>query len=159
LLKTAKDIGLKTYGTFTFGALGSDQDEDEKTIKLIQDLLRDNLLDNLQLSICTPQPGTPFYEYAKDQGFLRNKVSTRDFDGGSIAVLDYPNYSHYQIEAIKNKALIIRDHIFMWKKLKNKGFVKWMFFVLKRYGIASFIIKGFKRLIQEMKFQIKKWIK
>lgn len=158
-LKIAKSIGLKTYGTFTFGALDSDKNEDEKTIRLIEELLRDNLLDNLQLSICTPQPGTPFYNYVKEKGWLREDVSARDFDGGSIAVLNYPNYTHGQIEAVKNKALLTRDHFFMRQKIKNQNFGQWIGGAFKRYGLAGFFVKGFKRLMRELKFQIIRWIK
>ncbi|MBU1088048.1 MAG: B12-binding domain-containing radical SAM protein [Candidatus Omnitrophica bacterium] len=159
LLKSAKDIGLKTYGTFTFGALGSNKIEDEKTVKLIENLLSSNLLDNLQLSICTPQPGTPFYVYVKDQGFLRKKISDSDYDGGSTAVLDYPDYTHSKIEEVKRKALLVRDHIFMAQKIKKNGFGQWVVFVFKRYGFIGFLVKGFKRLGREVKFQTIRWTK
>ncbi|MFH1093729.1 MAG: radical SAM protein [Candidatus Omnitrophota bacterium] len=157
-LKTAKSIGLKTYGTFTFGALGSDVNEDEKTIRFMRNLIEGNLLDNLQLSICTPQPGTPFYNHVKDKGLLREDISGSDFDGGSVAVLDYPEYTHRQIERVKEKALLIRDHIFMNQKIKNDSFWQWLVFVFKRYGIMGFLIKAYKRVVRETKFQIIKWI-
>ena len=159
VLRTAKEIGLKTYGTFTFGALGSSPSEDEKTIKLIQDLIEKNILDNLQLSICTPQPGTPFYDYVKAKGFLREGIVNSDFDGGSVAVLDYPRYSHQQIEQAKEKALLVRDHAFMSRKIKEHKSGDWILAVLKRYGIVGFLVKAFKRLIREVRFQIIKWIR
>jgi len=56
-LQLAKKIGLKTYGTFTFGAWGATKQEDEKTITFMKDLINRQMLDNLQVSICTPHPG------------------------------------------------------------------------------------------------------
>lgn len=158
-LETAKKIGLKTYGTFIFGALGSDINEDEKTIELIEELSADNLLDNLQLSICTPQPGTPFYKYVLDKGLLREDVKESDFDGGSIAVLDYPDYTHRQIEKTKNKALLARDHVFLSRKIKDNSFGEWIRLIFRRYGLIGFLAKASKRLIREIRFQIIKWIK
>ena len=158
-LLMAKKIGLKTYGTFTFGALDSNKEEDEKTIELIEELSVNNLLDNLQLSICTPQPGTPFYDYVKENGLLREGISGSDFDGGSVAVLDYPDYTHRQIEQLKDKALLTRDHVFMSQKIKNDSFWEWLILIFKRYGIAGFVVKAIRRLIREAKFQIIRWIR
>ncbi|MCG2712673.1 MAG: B12-binding domain-containing radical SAM protein [Candidatus Omnitrophica bacterium] len=151
-LKTAKSIGLKTYGTFTFGALGSDVKEDEKTIKLMRDLIKNNLLDNLQLSICTPQPGTPFYEHVRRNSLLRKNIEACDYDGGIFAVIDYPNYTHRQIEAMKRKALVIRDHYFMNKRIKDKGVRDWIISAFRRYGWWGVSTKAFLRIINELCF-------
>ncbi|MFH0925396.1 MAG: radical SAM protein [bacterium] len=96
ILKIAKDIGLKMYGTFTFGAAGSSDEGDKKTIKLLDELITKDLLWRFQLSICTPQPGTPYFLWAKKNGFLKD-VEWEKFDGGNFSVVDYPHYNSTQI--------------------------------------------------------------
>ncbi|RKY36888.1 MAG: radical SAM protein [Candidatus Omnitrophota bacterium] len=156
-LALAKKNGLKTYGTFTFGALGSDSREDKQTIKLIKELISAGLLDNLQLSICTPQPGTPFYETVKQSNFLRKNLSFRDYDGGNFALVDYPNYNHQAIEKMKRKALLVRDHYFLRAKLQNKNFWQWISSIYQRYGIKGLLIKAVIRFLSEVKYQAGKW--
>ncbi|MBI4846211.1 MAG: radical SAM protein [Candidatus Omnitrophica bacterium] len=155
-LRFAKKIGIKTYGTFTFGAAGSDEKEDQKTIDLMRNLLKENILDNLQLSICTPQPGTPFYNYVKENNFLRNGLCYKDFDGGNIAAVSYHDYDYKKIESMKQKALVIRDHIFLESKIKNQNFMRWCVSVFRKHGILGFIAKAFNRFIGELKFQFKR---
>ncbi|MFH1061649.1 MAG: radical SAM protein [Candidatus Omnitrophota bacterium] len=151
-LLSAKKIGLRTYGTFTFGALGSDYAEDTKTIQFMEDLIKQDLLDGLQLSICTPQPGTPFYNTALENNLLREKAVFCDYDGGNFAMISYPSYNHGQIEKIKQQALLIRDHLYLKKKIKQRSFLKWVIETFKRYGFAGFIVKAYRRFLLEIKY-------
>lgn len=155
-LNYAKKIGIKTYGTFIFGAADSDMAEDQKTITLIKDLINDDLLDNLQLSICTPQPGTPFYQFVADRKFLRDNLEFESFDGGSSAVVSYPGYSWQAIEKMKRRALLMRDHLFLQKKIKNRSFWKWLYEIYYKYGFWGLIEKAVHRLITEMRFQLER---
>ncbi len=148
----AKNIGLKTYGTFTFGALGSNQKEDMKTIKFMEKLINQNLLDGLQLSICTPQPGTPFYDLAKEKGYLHQKAVFSTYDGGNSAIISYPNYNYQQIENMKQLALLRRDHLYLIKKIKGHTVLKWAIGILRRYGFLGFIRKAYKRFLLEIKY-------
>ncbi|MCP4649208.1 MAG: radical SAM protein [PVC group bacterium] len=151
-LNLAKTIGIKTYGTFTFGALGSTMAEDNKTVILIKDLIKDKLLDNLQISICTPQPGTPFYDQVKAQKFLRNNLDFTDFDGGNFAVVSYPGYDFKMIERMKNKAFLMRDHCFFKSKICNFEFFSWVRSIYKRYGVIGLLSKGLRRLPAEVRY-------
>ena len=115
LLRTAKRIGMKMYGTFMFGALGSDDIEDKKTLGFIKKCLNEGLLDEYQISVCTPQPGTPFFKYLKEN----NLFLTEDFskyDGGG-AVFSYPDYSNLQIEKNYQEAnrMYVKSRIFSKK--------------------------------------------
>ncbi len=98
ILRYAKKIGLKMYGTFTFGAPGSTKEDDEATLELMDKIIRDGLLWRFQTSICTPQPGSPFYKWAEERGFLK-RVSSSEFDGGNNVVLEYSGYSSEEIMA------------------------------------------------------------
>jgi len=106
VLKMARDEGIETYGTFIFGARGSSPAEDQKTIDLMQEIVKNRLLTELQVSIATPQPGTPFYKWADENGYLVTR-NWEDYDGGCGAVLSYPEYSKSQIDAMFQKAVDI----------------------------------------------------
>lgn len=96
VLEEAKEVGMKIYGTFLFGAPGSTKEEDKKTAYLILDIASKDLLCDLQISICTPQPGTPFFKMAKEKGYLITEA-LRKFDGAQSSVVDYPDYSSNEI--------------------------------------------------------------
>jgi anaerobic magnesium-protoporphyrin IX monomethyl ester cyclase len=96
VLHYAKKIGLKMYGTFTFGAPGSTKKDDQATLDLMDEIVGEGLLWRFQTSICTPQPGAPFYDWAKEKGFLKT-FRSQEYDGGNNVVLDYPDYSSEEI--------------------------------------------------------------
>lgn len=150
-LREAKNIGLKTYGTFMMGAPGSTKSEDIKTIDLIKRLGWDGLLDNIQISICTPQPGTPFYSWAERNGHLISNDFCR-FDGGNFAVISYPYYSSEEIEEIKSLAFGVRDHIFLVKRIRSKLWKRWMKNIYLKYGLRGLIYKFFKRMKVEFNY-------
>ncbi|MBP7653170.1 radical SAM protein [Candidatus Dependentiae bacterium] len=104
VLDYSKKIGLKMYGTFTIGGLGSTKDEDNKTVKLIYDLISNNLLNDIQVSINTPQPGTPFFKEVKEKKYLITE-DWLSFDGGKGSVVSYPDYSKTEIDATFKSAL------------------------------------------------------
>ena len=58
---------------------------------LIRELLDRELLWRFQLSISTPQPGTPFFNRMKEQGQLKD-VDWKHFDGGNHVVVNRPEY-------------------------------------------------------------------
>ena len=154
-LGQAKQVGLKTYGTFTIGAWGSDRKEDSKTIQLIKELINDGLLDNLQISICTPQPGTPFYQKIIENGFLIKGLSWDQYDGGNTAVVSYPNYTAKSIKATYKRALLMRDHCFLQAKIRQKNFLVWIKSIYKRYGLIGFVNKAVRRLWAEIRYLTK----
>ncbi|GJL79274.1 MAG: hypothetical protein NPINA01_22630 [Nitrospinaceae bacterium] len=96
LMKHGTSIGLKFYGTFTFGGEGSTDDCDKKTLDLIREMIDRELLWRFQLSISTPQPGTPFFNRMKAQGYLRD-LDWKHFDGGNHCVVDRPEYPAEQV--------------------------------------------------------------
>ncbi len=91
LLRYGSSIGLKFYGTFTFGGQGATDDCDKKTLRLINELIDQDLLWRFQLSISTPQPGTPYFNWATKNGYLKD-LDWKHFDGGYFCVVDQPGY-------------------------------------------------------------------
>jgi hypothetical protein len=96
LMTHGTSIGLKFYGTFTFGGEGSTYDCDRKTIDLIHDLIDKDLLWRFQLSISTPQPGTPFFNRMNAEGYLED-LDWKHFDGGNHCVVHRPDYPPEQV--------------------------------------------------------------
>jgi hypothetical protein len=120
VLREGKDLGIKMYGTFLIGAPGSTRKEDEKTITLLKELVEEELLWNFQISICTPQPGTPFFKWASANGYLKKDVDWYRFDGGNCAVVDYPDYRAEEIEEVFNKAEGMYEYSKILNLKKNK---------------------------------------
>jgi radical SAM superfamily enzyme YgiQ (UPF0313 family) len=98
LMKHGTSIGLKFYGTFTFGGEGSTDDCDKRTLDLIRELIDREMLWRFQLSISTPQPGTPFFNRMKSQGYLQD-MDWKHFDGGNHVVVNRPEYPAEKIMA------------------------------------------------------------
>ena len=98
VLRWAKEVGLKTYGTFMFGAKGSNAKEDMKTIRLMKELIEEGLLDDYQSSIAIPQPGTPFFKWADKNKYIIT-YDWQKYNGG-CAVVSYPRYPAKEIEKI-----------------------------------------------------------
>ncbi|HON56823.1 MAG TPA: radical SAM protein, partial [bacterium] len=136
VLETAKKIGMKIYGTFTIGALGSTFEEDMKTAELVENFTERGLITDAQFSINTPQPGTPFYYWAKKNGYLVSENFV-DYDGGNNVVVNRPDYSAEEVKQAFNLIL---------KKYDN-GLIK--------YRSANLIDKYLKSL-QALKLQIEK---
>jgi anaerobic magnesium-protoporphyrin IX monomethyl ester cyclase len=105
ILKFGKGLGFVFYATFSLGGLGSNEEEDQKTVDMIYELTRQGLLDEVQVSINTPQPGTDFYNTCVENSYLKSNVTWQDFDGNGHVVVDYPNYPAEDIQKMFNKAL------------------------------------------------------
>ncbi len=108
-LETAKRVAIKMFGTFTLGGRGANEEEDRKTVHLMADLIKSDLLCDCQISICTPQPGTPFFDWAKTEGLL-DTVDWNRFDGGEDAVISMPGYPAEKIKEMRKSALVAYDN-------------------------------------------------
>ena len=97
------------YGTFTLGGTGSTAQSDRKTIKLMSELIRNGLLHDCQVSICTPQPGAPFYDWAVKEGVINGHADFSKFDGGEEAVVSLPGYPAEEIKSARKEALTAYD--------------------------------------------------
>lgn len=136
VLSIGKELGIKMYGTFTFGAWGSTKKEDMKTLDLIRTLVDKELLYDFQRSINTPLPGTPFYKWAKENNrFLDNNPDHLD---GGHAIVRLPNYRPEDLMKIYKEC----GRIYVRSQLKRR---KWELLLrsLKRQGLAYTLQKTF----------------
>lgn len=91
--------GIDCYGTFQIGAPGSTEESDRQTMRDLAGWADRGLMSRWQVSTSTPQPGTPFYQQAKDEGWLLTE-DLSCFDG-ERAVLSFPDYPADRIELVK----------------------------------------------------------
>lgn len=148
-LEQAKEIGLKTYGTFMIGMPGSSKAIDLNTASYIEKMILEGLLDNVQISICTPQPGTPFYELAKERRYIITGDYAR-YDGGKSTVISYPAYSNKSIDSVMGFAYRTREHASFLRNFRKKEMLPWVIRTCKKYGVFSALKKLVKRFELEM---------
>jgi len=105
ILKFGKSIGMVFYATFSLGGLGSSKVEDQKTVDLIYELTCQGLLDEVQVSINTPQPGTDFFKTCQEMSYIKPGLGWDDYDGNGHVVVDYPHYRAEEIQEMFQNAL------------------------------------------------------
>jgi radical SAM superfamily enzyme YgiQ (UPF0313 family) len=96
-----KKIGIMTHATVMVG----NPNETKETIYQTREFIKKIAPDSAQFSICTPLPGTKFWEESIKNGWLRYD-RWEDFDGVTGGVLNYPNLSREEMrEAVQNSYL------------------------------------------------------
>jgi radical SAM superfamily enzyme YgiQ (UPF0313 family) len=92
--------GIKTHATFSLGLPGEDAQSVEETLSYLERLD----VDSIQVSICTPFPGTRFFAAAEKEGLLK----TRDwekYDGKAGEVIRHRRLDLEQAEAMRARAM------------------------------------------------------
>ena len=99
----AKKARLMIHGDFIIGLPGETKETAAKTLKFIKEL-KPNIL---QVAVATPIPGTGFYEWAKNNGFLlvENLEKSIDAKGYQKGIISYPEFTKEDIENYVDKAL------------------------------------------------------
>lgn len=99
-VEQCKKLGLWSHATYMIG-LPSDGKED--ILKTLDFAIKLNT-DSAQFSIATPFPGTPFFEMAKENGWLATYDWTM-YDGANHSVVNYPWLTKDEIEQFHRMAL------------------------------------------------------
>ena len=105
ILNFGKNIGMLFYGTISVGGLGSSPEEDQKTVDLVYELASNGLMQEIQVSINTPQPGTDFYNSCIEKNLIKTQVTNDKFDGNGHVVVEYTNYRAEEIQKKQHEAL------------------------------------------------------
>ena len=86
--KDARKAGLLVHGDFIIGLPG----ETKETIELTRKLIKETKPDILQVSVASPFPGTDFYEWCKENGYLliNDPNEYLDEQGHQKAIISYP---------------------------------------------------------------------
>ena len=100
VVKWCREVGILTHATFCVGLPG----ETEETIKETANYIETLNPDTAQISRAVPFPGTPLFNWAKENNYLTtNDLSL--FDGAGKSVLNYPNLSAERIDHWYEKIL------------------------------------------------------
>lgn len=101
--KDAKRAGLMILGDFILGMPGETKETAEKTINFAKEI-KPNIV---QFAVATPIPGTEFYDYVKENGFLlvADLEESLDKDGFQKCIISYPDFTKEDIENYVDKAL------------------------------------------------------
>jgi radical SAM superfamily enzyme YgiQ (UPF0313 family) len=85
----AKKAGLKILADFIFGLPEETEETIQQTVRFIKEIKPDLL----QISVATPIPGTEFYQWVSDNGYLleSDPRKTIDENGYQRCVISYPN--------------------------------------------------------------------
>ncbi len=117
-VKTLKDVGIQILGSFILGFPEETIETAEQTIAFAKKLD----LDYAQFSILTPYPGTPVYEYAREN----NMLLTRDWSkfNATEPVMKLKHLTIKQLQSLFEKAYLtfyMRPKM-LWRWIKQKQF-------------------------------------
>lgn len=101
--RDAKRAKLMIHADFIIGLPGETKETAEQTLRFIKDI-KPNIL---QVAVATPIPGTKFYEWAKENGYLLvdDLEESIDQNGYQKCILSYPDFTKDDIEHCVNRAL------------------------------------------------------
>src|ERR1700756_83906 len=95
--KDCHDLGLVIHGDFILGLPGETKESIRNTINFAKSLD----VETIQVSIAHAYPGTEFYEYAKENGFIVNNGQMVDEEGHQLAHIEYPGLpKEYVLEMV-----------------------------------------------------------
>lgn len=99
----AKRSKLLVHGDFIIGLPGETIETAEDTLNFIK-LLKPNIL---QVSVATPLPGTEFYNFVDENGYLlvNDLEGSIDENGFQKCIISYPEFDKNKIELFVNRAL------------------------------------------------------
>ena len=99
----AKNAKLKILADFVIGFQGETKDTAEQTIKFAKEVKPDLL----QVAVATPMPGTDFYMWCKENGYLltENMEESLDEKGFQKCIISYPWLSKDEIESLVDQSL------------------------------------------------------
>ena len=101
--KDAKRAGLMILADFIFGMPGETKETAERTIRFAKEV-KPNIV---QFAVATPIPGTEFYDYVRENGFLLvdDLEESLDEDGFQKCIVSYPEFTKEDIENYVDRAL------------------------------------------------------
>ena len=99
----AKRAGLKILGDFIFGLPEETEDTIQQTIRFIKEIKPDMV----QIAVATPIPGTEFYQWISDSGYLVESDPSKTIDehGFQRCVISFPNLSSDDLVCCVESAL------------------------------------------------------
>jgi radical SAM superfamily enzyme YgiQ (UPF0313 family) len=92
--------GIKTHATFSLGLYGEDEASVQETLSFLETLD----VDSIQVSVCTPFPGTRFFAAAEKEGRLKT-LDWEKYDGKACEVIEHRGLDLRRTEALRAHAM------------------------------------------------------
>lgn len=96
IIKLTKKLDIKVHLTFCLGLPGETRKTVNETVRFIQEASPDSF----QLSFATPFPGTGYFKYVEEKGYLVSK-DWSDYDGNYKCVVKTDELSDEDLERIR----------------------------------------------------------
>jgi len=93
LVKWCRELGIQVHGTFMVGLPGETRESIDASIRFACELDPDTI----QVSLATPYPGTEFYEFCREKGYLHDEALVHGATGYQQCVVDYPGLAAAEI--------------------------------------------------------------
>jgi hopanoid biosynthesis associated radical SAM protein HpnJ len=126
-------VGILIHGTFILGLPGESRDTIQQTMRFAKEMNPETI----QVSLASPYPGTAFYDYAIEHGYIKPEDMV-DETGYQRCVINYPGLSgdeiyqavekfytsyylrpHYIFKSLKKMALHADERKRMWQEGKD----------------------------------------
>jgi hopanoid biosynthesis associated radical SAM protein HpnJ len=92
-VRWCRELGIQVHGTFMVGLPGESRASIEASIRFACELDPDTI----QVSLATPYPGTEFYEFCREKGYLQDDSLVNGHTGFQQCVVDYPGLAAAEI--------------------------------------------------------------
>ena len=92
-MRWCKDLGIMVHGTFMVGLPGETRASIEASMRYACELDPDTI----QVSLATPYPGTEFYDFCRENGYLADQNLVHGATGYQQCVVDYPALAAQEI--------------------------------------------------------------
>ncbi len=96
--KDCHKVGILIHGTFILGLPGETRETIQETMRFAREMNPETI----QVSLASPYPGTAFYDYAVEHGYIKPDDLV-DETGYQKCVINYPNLSGEEIFAAVEK--------------------------------------------------------
>jgi hopanoid biosynthesis associated radical SAM protein HpnJ len=95
LVKWCKELGIQVHGAFMVGLPGETRQSLEASMRFACELDPDTI----QVSLATPYPGTEFYDFCRQHGYLQDEALVNGQTGYQQCIVDYPGLAAAEIFA------------------------------------------------------------
>lgn len=92
-VKWCRQLDIKMHGTFMVGLPGETRQSLQASMRFACELDPDTI----QVSLATPYPGTEFYEFCRERGYLQDDPRVDGQTGYQQCVVDYPGLAAAEI--------------------------------------------------------------
>ncbi len=88
-----RELGIQVHGAFMVGLPGETRESLEASVRFACELDPDTI----QVSLATPYPGTEFYDFCRERGYLKDSALVDGQTGYQQCVVEYPGLAAAEI--------------------------------------------------------------